>query len=204
MREFRGTSNAQIRSLRIEYRDGLGLRVAVASAIARRPSALQRVAVFTITVSANFSVIGDSKCTVAIVAGAQAGNRGHSRNRVTLYIHHIGGEGGELRSRRVIDGNLLNVLCEVLIAVIDTVCTANDILLIASSRENHVFIGHRDNSITVVHSFSMEAITWSVLRHGVTVDVSGQRGIAALQGQVCRGKRELRSCAVSGHQNLLD
>ena len=90
--EVSWTINAQVRSLRVEHRDGLGLRVAVACAVDRRPSALQRVAVCTVTVGTNFSVVSGAWSTVTVVTDTQAGNRSHSWNCVTLHIHHVCGE----------------------------------------------------------------------------------------------------------------
>ena len=174
VREFGGTRHVQLRSLRVQDRDGLGLRVAVSGTVNRGPSALKRVAVWASTVGANLSIVSGTRCTVTVVTCTQAGDCGQSWNSVTLNVHHISGEQCEFRSRRVIDGDLLNVLREILVAIVYAVSTANDILLIASCRENHVFIGHRDNSITVVHRLSVESIAWGVLRNSVTIHITSE------------------------------
>ena len=196
--------NAQVGSLRVEDRDGLGLRVAVAGTVRRGPCALEHVAVGTVTIGADFSIEGRARIAVAVVADAQAGDRGHSRNGVTLHIHHVCGEGSELGSRAVVDCDLLYVLCEVLIAVVHTVCTDDGVLLSASRGQDDVFVGHEDLGIAVVQGLGMESIARRVLRNGITVDVSGQGGVAALEGQVAGGEREFGGRAVRRHHNLLD
>ncbi len=204
MREISRTINAQIWSLCIEHSDGLGLSVAVSSTIDRGPCALERVAVITITIGANLSIIGGAWSTVAVVAHAQATNRSQSWDSVTLYIHHISGEGGEFRSGRVIDGNLLNVLREVLVAIVNAVCTADDVLLITSRGENHILVGHSNLSVTVVHGLSVESITRCIDRNRIAVHVACEGGIIALHCQIGWSQSELGGCEVRRHHDLLN
>ena len=96
------------------------------------------------------------------------------------------------------------MLSEILITIVDAVGTANDVLLVTSTGEDHVLIGDRDVRIAVIHRLSVETVARHIHRNCVSVDITREGSITALQRQISGCQSEHRSCLVNRHHNLLD